>query len=84
MENASTLCGRRGALVRAEKLKFRAHDLRHKFAIAWLKNGGGIYELSRHLGQDDRDLSRLCRHKSRHSNDGFAAANRDRKCQLTY
>lgn len=30
--------------------KFRAHDLRHAFAIRWLKAGGDIYELSRHLG----------------------------------
>jgi integrase/recombinase XerD len=26
------------------------HDLRHRFAIAWLKAGGDIYRLSRHLG----------------------------------
>ena len=31
-------------------LEFRCHDLRHKFAIDWLKAGGGIYDLSRHLG----------------------------------
>lgn len=30
--------------------RFRAHDLRHRFAIRWLKNGGGIYELAKHLG----------------------------------
>jgi integrase len=30
--------------------RFRVHDLRHGFAIRWLKNGGGIYELSKHLG----------------------------------
>ena len=30
--------------------RFRAHDLRHRFAIRWLQNGGGIYELSKHLG----------------------------------
>lgn len=31
-------------------VRFRVHDLRHRFAIAWLKNGGDIYRLSRHLG----------------------------------
>lgn len=30
--------------------RFRVHDLRHGFAIRWLRNGGGIYELSLHLG----------------------------------
>lgn len=30
--------------------RFRVHDLRHRFAIRWLRNGGGIYELSKHLG----------------------------------
>lgn len=30
--------------------RFRIHDLRHAFAIRWLKNGGSIYDLSRHLG----------------------------------
>lgn len=29
---------------------FRAHDLRHGFAIRWLRAGGGIYRLSKHLG----------------------------------
>ena len=43
-------------LVQAEKKagrpfrRFRVHDLRHRFAIRWLRNGGGIYELSKHLG----------------------------------
>ena len=30
--------------------RFRVHDLRHGFAIRWLKAGGDIYALSRHLG----------------------------------
>jgi integrase len=30
--------------------RFRVHDLRHRFAIRWLKSGGDIYRLSRHLG----------------------------------
>jgi integrase len=30
--------------------RFRVHDLRHGFAIRWLKRGGNIYDLSRHLG----------------------------------
>jgi integrase/recombinase XerD len=33
-----------------EFARFRVHDLRHRFAVRWLKNRGGIYELSRHLG----------------------------------
>lgn len=33
------------------KLKpFRVHDLRHGFAIRWLKAGGDIYRLQKHLG----------------------------------
>jgi integrase len=40
--------------------RFRAHDLRHRFAIRWLRNGGGIYEPSKHLGRsDDGNLSVL-------------------------
>ncbi|WP_083579131.1 tyrosine-type recombinase/integrase [Tardibacter chloracetimidivorans] len=31
---------------------YRLHDLRHEFAARWLEKGGGIYELSRHLGHD--------------------------------
>ncbi|RFD20642.1 site-specific integrase [Komagataeibacter melaceti] len=30
--------------------RFRIHDLRHAFAIRWLKADGDIYRLSRHLG----------------------------------
>jgi integrase/recombinase XerD len=29
---------------------FRVHDLRHRFAIRWLRKGGDIYHLSLHLG----------------------------------
>lgn len=29
---------------------FRVHDLRHGFAVRWLRAGGDIYALSRHLG----------------------------------
>src|SRR5262249_55213011 len=29
---------------------FRVHDLRHRFATRWLRNGGDIYALSLHLG----------------------------------
>ena len=29
---------------------FRVHDLRHRFAIRWLRQGGDIYRLSMHLG----------------------------------
>lgn len=30
--------------------RFRVHDLRHAFAIRWLRRGGDIYHLSMHLG----------------------------------
>ena len=30
--------------------RVRVHDLRHRFAVRWLKSGGDIYRLSRHLG----------------------------------
>jgi len=30
--------------------RFRVHDLRHAFAIRWLRNGGDIHHLSLHLG----------------------------------
>lgn len=30
--------------------RFGVHDLRHAFAVRWLKAGGNIYRLSRHLG----------------------------------
>ena len=41
---------------------FRVHDLRHRFAIRWLRNGGDIYRLSMHLRHSSilrhRNLSR--------------------------
>lgn len=30
--------------------KLRLHDLRHRFAVDWLRNGGDIYRLQQHLG----------------------------------
>ncbi|GBQ47911.1 tyrosine-type recombinase/integrase [Komagataeibacter europaeus] len=30
--------------------RFGVHGLRHAFAVRWLKAGGNIYRLSRHLG----------------------------------
>jgi integrase len=30
--------------------RFRVHDLRHWFAVRWLKAGGNIYQLQSHLG----------------------------------
>jgi integrase len=31
-------------------VRFRCHDLRHRYAVDWLKAGGDIYALSRQLG----------------------------------
>ena len=48
---ASNLSNHIVKLVEAGKInKFRIHDLRHRFAVRWLKAGGDIYQLSRHLG----------------------------------
>jgi integrase/recombinase XerD len=41
---------RRLSAVDSEFRAFRVHDLRHRFAIRWLRNGGDIYHLSLHLG----------------------------------
>ena len=46
----SKLCSGRGSGGKRRDLGFRCHDLRHKFAIDWLRKGGQIYALSRHLG----------------------------------
>jgi len=39
--------------------RFRVHDLRHGFAIRWLKAGGDIYGLSRHLGHSSIKTTEL-------------------------
>jgi integrase len=31
-------------------IRFRIHDLRHRFAVRWLEAGGNIYRLQKHLG----------------------------------
>ena len=46
---------RRRVIEECRKVKkpfrpFRVHDLRHGFAIRWLKRGGDIYQLQHHLG----------------------------------
>ena len=46
-QNFSSLFSRR---VRAVGLRFRAHDLRHKFAVDYLRATGDIYRLSKILG----------------------------------
>lgn len=45
----------RNAVAAEKKAKrtlrpFRVHDLRHGFAIRWLKQGGDLYRLQKHLG----------------------------------
>lgn len=48
---ASRLAAIVGRLATAGKIeRFRVHDLRHRFAVLWLRAGGDIYALSRHLG----------------------------------
>ncbi|MXV35254.1 MULTISPECIES: tyrosine-type recombinase/integrase [unclassified Saccharibacter] len=41
---------RRMVKANPEYKRFNVHSLRHAFAIRWLKNGGSLYALSRHLG----------------------------------
>lgn len=41
---------RRLVRMNPEYRRFNVHSLRHAFAIRWLKNGGSLYRLSRHLG----------------------------------
>ena len=41
---------RRMLRIDPEYRRFNVHSLRHAFAIRWLKNGGSLYRLSRHLG----------------------------------
>jgi integrase/recombinase XerD len=36
--------------AKSEFRRFRFHDLRHLFAVEWLRKGGNIYDLSKHLG----------------------------------
>ena len=40
----------REAAAGREYRRWRIHDLRHGFAIRWLRAGGDIYRLSKHLG----------------------------------
>jgi integrase len=49
---ASRFAGYMRRAVKAGKVAhpFRCHDLRHWFAVRWLREGGDIYALSRHLG----------------------------------
>lgn len=38
---------------------FRCHDLRHAFAVRWLREGGDLYALSRHLGHSSVKVTEL-------------------------
>lgn len=67
------------AICKAAGQHFRCHDLRHRFAIEWLKAGGDIYKLSRHLGHSSVKTTEIylghvgeSRHETRHSNNGSA------------
>ena len=42
---------RKAEAAAGRKLRdLRLHDLRHAFAVNWLKSGASIYDLSKHLG----------------------------------
>lgn len=49
-ERYQNVASRLAYLKRKHGFRFRVHDLRHKFAIEHLRDGGDIYELSRTLG----------------------------------
>ena len=46
-------------LSQADFRPFRFHDLRHLFAVEFLKNGGGIYDLSKHLGHSSVKVTEI-------------------------
>ncbi|MGE0853313.1 MAG: tyrosine-type recombinase/integrase [Hyphomicrobiaceae bacterium] len=46
----ANVASRFSALCRRAGVRFRFHDLRHRFAYDWLTSGGDIYALSKHLG----------------------------------
>jgi integrase/recombinase XerD len=49
--SAIVLSAQKGAQERGEAFRrFRFHDLRHRFAVDYLKRGGSIYDLQIHLG----------------------------------
>lgn len=79
-ERYSEVASRFHAICKAAGQHFRCHDLPHKFAIDWLKAGGDIYRLSRHLGHSSVKTTEIYlghvgegRHESRHSNGGSGA-----------
>src|SRR5215207_2544613 len=38
---------------------FRFHDLRHRYAVEYLKNGGGLYDLQHQLGHSSVKVTEL-------------------------
>ena len=46
----TSLSARLAAIGRRAGTEFRIHDLRHKFAVDYLRAGGSIYQLQQHLG----------------------------------